>query len=214
MTDYDKILRSDGQVSLDGSANAVTYDAWASDYDRELAAWGYEAPTRAAEFLARHLDDSAGARVLDCGCGTGMTGVALREAGFAGPLVGFDMSTASLDVAREKRIYADLQPVDLNGPLPLENDSIDGILCVGVLTYVDQTPLLREWMRVLRPGGVAVFTCRQDFWDSRDFEGSLGTLEAEGSLKRVEVTGPMPYIPGNPEFGTKVQIRYGIVAAV
>ncbi len=214
MTDYDKILRSDGQVSMDGSANAVTYDAWASDYDRELAAWGYEAPTRAAEFLAQHLDDHAGARVLDCGCGTGMTGVALREAGFAGPLVGFDMSTASLDVAREKRIYADLQPVDLNGPLPLENDSIDGILCVGVLTYVDQTPLLREWMRVLRPGGVAVFTCRQDFWDSRDFESSLGTLEAEGSLKRVEVTGPMPYIPGNPEFGTKVQIRYGIVAAV
>ncbi|WP_420565481.1 class I SAM-dependent DNA methyltransferase [Thalassobaculum sp.] len=213
MTDYDKILRSDGQVSMDGSTNAVTYDAWASDYDRELAAWGYEAPDRAAAFLAKHLDDTAAARVLDCGCGTGMTGVALREAGFAGPLVGFDMSQASLDVAREKGIYADLQPVDLNGPLPLEAQSIDGILCVGVLTYVDQGPLLREWMRVLRPGGVAVFTCRQDFWDSRDFEGSLGALEAEGSLTRLEVTGPMPYIPGNPDFGTKIQIRYGIVAA-
>ena len=75
MTDYDKILRSDGQVSMDGSANAATYDAWAGDYDRELAEWGYEAPDRAAEYLAKHLDDSAGARVLDCGCGTGMTGV-------------------------------------------------------------------------------------------------------------------------------------------
>ena len=213
MTDYDKILRSDGQVSMDGSTNAATYDAWASDYDRELAEWGYEAPTRAAEFLARHLGGTAGARVLDCGCGTGMTGVALREAGFDGPLIGFDMSQASLDVAREKGIYADLQPVDLNGALPLKADSIDGILCVGVLTYVDQGPILREWMRVLRPGGVAVFTCRHDFWDSRDFEASLNSLEAEGSLKRLEVTDPMPYIPGNPEFGTKVQIRYGIVAA-
>lgn len=214
MTDYDKILRSDGQVSMDGSTNAVTYDAWASDYDRELADWGYEAPTRAAEFLAKHLDDAATARVLDCGCGTGMTGVALRETGFAGPLIGFDMSQASLDVAREKGIYADLQPVDLNGPLPLKDNSVDGILCVGVLTYVEQAPLLREWMRVLRPGGVAVFTCRQDFWDSRDFEGSLDSLKAEGCLKRLEVTGPMPYLPGNPEFGTKVLIRYGMVGSV
>lgn len=213
VTDYDKILRSDGQVSMDGSANAVTYDAWASDYDRELADWGYEAPARAAGFLAKHLDDSTSARVLDCGCGTGMTGVALREAGFAGPLIGFDMSTASLEVAEAKGIYAKLEPVDLNGALPLETDSVDGILCVGVLTYVEQTPLLREWMRVLRPGGVAVFTCRQDFWETRDFEGSLTSLANEGSLARLEVTGPMPYIPGNPDFGTKIQIRYGIVGA-
>ena len=213
MTDYDKILRGDGQVSMDGSANAATYDAWASDYDRELAEWGYEAPSRAARFLAKNSDDPATARVLDCGCGTGMTGVALRDAGFGGPLVGFDMSKASLDVARQKNIYADLQPVDLNEPLPLETDSLDGVLCVGVLTYVKEAPLLREWMRVLRPGGVAVFTCRDDFWISRGFDETLGALEAESILKRLEVSEPMPYIPGNPEFGTKVQIHYGVVAA-
>lgn len=213
MTNHDKIIRSDGQVSMDGATNAASYDAWASDYDRELADWGYEAPTRAAELLARHLGDVGGARVLDCGCGTGMTGVALRAAGFAGPLTGFDMSTASLDVARSKDIYAELKPVDLNGPLPLETDSLDGILCVGVLTYVEEAPLLRDWMRVLRPGGVAVFTCRDDFWGSRDYEGTLNGLVNDAVLKRLETTDPMPYIPGNPEFGTKVQIIYGVVGA-
>ena len=48
MTDYDKILRSDGQVSMDGAANGAIYDDWATDYDAELVAWGYEAPARAA----------------------------------------------------------------------------------------------------------------------------------------------------------------------
>lgn len=214
VTDYDKILRGDGQVSRDGAANAESYDAWASDYDRQLAAWGYEAPQRAAGLLSRHLEGIADARILDCGCGTGMTGAALRDAGFGGPITGFDMSTASLEIARSKGIYADLEQVDLNGPLPLESGTIDGILCVGVLTYVEEAPLLREWMRVLRPGGVAVFTCRTDFWESRGFEATLSGMEKAGSLKRLETTGPLPYIPGNPEFGTRIQIIYGVVAAV
>lgn len=214
MTDYDKILRGDGQVSKDGATNAESYDAWAGDYDRQLVEWGYEAPTRAAEFLARHLDNTVDARVLDCGCGTGMTGAALRAAGFAGPITGFDMSVASLDIARTKDIYADLKPVDLNGALPLDTDSIDGILCVGVLTYVEEGPLLREWMRVLRPGGVAVFTCRDDFWESRGYAQTLTGLEKDGILKRLETSAPLPYIPGNPEFGIKIQIIYGVVGAL
>ncbi|MEQ8586004.1 MAG: class I SAM-dependent methyltransferase [Thalassobaculaceae bacterium] len=214
MTDYDKILRGDGQVSKDGATNAESYDAWASDYDRQLVEWGYEAPQRAAALLAEHLADAGGARILDCGCGTGMTGAALRDAGFAGPITGFDMSTASLDIARAKEIYADLRKVDLNGALPLDSDSVDGILCVGVLTYVEEAPLFREWIRVLRPGGVAVFTCRDDFWDSRGYAATLTAMEESGTLKRLETTCPLPYIPGNPDFGTKVQIIYGVVGSV
>ncbi|MCR9070130.1 MAG: class I SAM-dependent methyltransferase [Alphaproteobacteria bacterium] len=214
MTDYDRILRGDGRVSKDGATNAESYDAWASDYDRQLADWGYEAPTRAAGLLARHLDGFAQARVLDCGCGTGMTGAALRDSGFGGPITGFDMSTASLEIARAKGIYADLEQVDLNAPLPIEADSMDGILCVGVLTYIEEAPLLKEWMRVLRPGGVAVFTCRTDFWESRGFEKTLTDLEKMGTLRRLETTQPLPYIPGNPEFGTKIQIIYGVVGSI
>lgn len=214
MTDYDKIIRSDGKVSMDGTTNAASYDAWAGDYDSDLVKWGYEAPDRAAALLARHLAGFAEAHVLDCGCGTGMTGAALRAAGCSGPLTGFDMSTASLDIARTKGIYADLRSVDLNGALPLEADSVDGILCIGVLTYVEEEPLLREWARVLRPGGVAVFTCRDDFWESRGFEAVLGGLERDGLIKRLEVTGPMPYLPDNPEFGTKIQVKYGVIQAL
>lgn len=214
MTDYDKILRGDGRVSRDGATNAESYDAWASDYDRQLIEWGYEAPQRAAALLAEHLTKIEDARILDCGCGTGMTGAALRDAGFAGPITGFDMSTASLDIARSKQLYADLRKVDLNGALPLETGSIDGILCVGVLTYIEEGPLFAEWMRVLRPGGVAVFTCRDDFWESRGYEATLTAMERRGALKRLETIGPLPYIPGNPEFGTKVRIFYGVVGSV
>ena len=91
MTDLDKIIRSDGKVSMDGTANAASYDAWASDYDNDLTKWGYDAPTQAASILAQALDGFAEATILDCGCGTGMTGSALRAAGAAGTLLGVDM---------------------------------------------------------------------------------------------------------------------------
>jgi len=213
VTDHDKIIRSDGKVSMDGAANAVSYDAWADDYDSELVAWGYEAPTRAAALLATHLDGFATARVLDCGCGTGMTGAALRAEGCTGALTGYDMSTASLDVARDKGIYADLRQVDLNATLPMAADAVDGVLCIGVLTYVEAGPLFREWARVLRPGGVAVFTCRDDFWGSRGFEATLSELEDDALIRRLETTGPMPYLPGNPEFADKVRVIYGVFQA-
>lgn len=214
MTDYDKIIRSDGKVSKDGSANAASYDAWANDYDAELIAWGYEAPEQAAGLLAKHLEDFDKAAVLDCGCGTGMTGAALRAAGFGGALTGYDMSTASLEIAGAKGVYGALRSVDLNGPLPMAADAVDGVLCIGVLTYVEEEPLLREWARVLRPGGVAVFTCRDDFWQSRGFERTLTALEAEGKVSRLETTGPMPYLPGNAEFADKVRVIYGVVRAL
>lgn len=214
MTDFDKIIRGDGKVSMDGTTNAASYDAWADDYDADLRQWGYEAPTRAAEFLSKHLDGFATARVLDCGCGTGMTGAALREAGCGGPLIGYDMSASSLEIARSKEIYADLRAVDLNGPLPMSADSVDGVLCIGVLTYVEAAPLCREWIRVLRPGGVAVFTSRDDFWQTRGFETMLSGLEDEGLIARLETTGAMPYLPGNPQFGDKVRVIYGVIRAL
>lgn len=208
MADTSRIIRGDGAVSMDGRENAESYDAWAEGYDSDLADWDYEAPRQAARLLSANLPGFAGAALLDCGCGTGMTGEALRAAGAEGPVTGIDVSEKSLEIARGKQVYTRVRPVDLNGPLPFEDDMFEGLLCVGVLTYVEAAPLFREWTRVLRPGGVAVFTSRDDLFASRDYPGILAALEAEGRWERLHVSAPMGYLPSHPEFGDKIKVIY------
>src|SRR6056297_847023 len=78
------------------------YDDWATDYDRTLAEWRYEAPTRAAEILRARLGPDA--VILDAGCGTGLTGKALADAGFT-TFDGIDLSSRSLEGAAEHGVY-------------------------------------------------------------------------------------------------------------
>lgn len=59
------------------------YKDWAETYDEEIMANGYASPVRTAEALAKcgaQLD----APILDVGCGTGVSGLLLRDAGFRG----------------------------------------------------------------------------------------------------------------------------------
>ncbi|MEO9904024.1 class I SAM-dependent methyltransferase [Nisaea sp.] len=206
----DKILRTDGNVSRIGAVNAESYDDWASDYDRELANWGYEAPEQAAGLLKGHLPGFDGAAILDCGSGTGLTGAALRAAGARGRLTGLDASESSLETAKQKHVYDRLEHADLNKHLPLEDESVDGILCIGVLTYLEEEAIFREWLRVLRGGGIAVFTSRDDFWQSRGIAEMLNRLELEGRWEALHVSRPMPYLPGHPDFADKVKAIYAV----
>ena len=75
------------------------YDRWAASYDTELIEEnGYAQPRRCAEMLSRHLPDRT-AEILDIGCGTGLSGAALAEAGY-GVVDGCDFSAAMLEKAR------------------------------------------------------------------------------------------------------------------
>lgn len=206
----DKILRTDGNVSKSGAVNAESYDAWASDYDRELANWGYEAPEQAVGLMKGHLRNFEDAEILDCGCGTGLTGMALRTAGANGRMTGLDASRASLETAKQKHIYDRLEHADLNKRLPLDDASVEGVLCIGVLTYLEEAAIFKEWLRVLRSGGVAVFTSRDDFWQSRGIAEMLNRLELESHWEKLHTSRPMPYLPGHPEFADKVKAIYAV----
>lgn len=90
-----------------------------------------------------------GSRVLDAGCGCGVT---------LGMLVGCGMRALGLDLnagfLREAgRAGADVARADLN-TLPIADRSLDLIVCECAWNLTDKERVLREFARVLRPGGV------------------------------------------------------------
>jgi predicted TPR repeat methyltransferase len=194
-------------LSRDSDEVARYYDDWAEDYDRTLADWRYEAPERVAEQLRAELP--AAANILDAGCGTGLSGRALAAAGFA-CIDGMDVSARSIAIARSLGVYRALAQVDMQKlPLPCEDNCYDGLACVGVLTYVpDSDAILREFSRVLKPGGLMVLTQRDDILAERDFPATLQALENAGVLADSRVSAAMPYLPDNEEFGDDVRVHY------
>ena len=204
MADDDAAPLSLRQGSTDPELVRRHYDDWAASYDDTLAAWNYRAPGDAADLLAPRL--SAGARVLDVGCGTGLFGQALRDRVDVA-LDGIDISQPSLDRARS-RGYARVAQHDLQHvPLPAETDAYDAAASVGVLTYIAHAEaLLRDMCRCVRPGGAIAFTQRDDLWETRDYPGTLAQLAEDGLWTVERVSEPRAYLPANAEFGDEVKV--------
>ena len=185
-----------------------SYDDWAESYDGDLAEWDYRAPAEAARLLAGTAPLTA--TVLDAGCGTGLAGHALRAAGFTGPIDGIDLSQASLQEAAKRGIYRDLGPANLQDlPLAIAADRYDALVCIGVLTYVpDSEAILREFARLVRPGGTVLVTQRDDLFAERDFGATVERLRAAGVFADATITEPKPYLPGNPDFAEETRVVY------
>ena len=103
----------------------------------------------------------AGAEVLDLGCGTGLSGVALAP--FARRLEGLDLSPRMLAEARKRGLYDALHEADLLDWLPgrsREPGAAFGLVAAAdVLNYLgDLGPALAAIAGALAPGGRAAFS--------------------------------------------------------
>lgn len=194
-----------GAYSKDAEGAVQLYDEWADDYEKCLVSWGYEAPRRVAALLKERGVPADGA-VLDLGCGTGMSGIGLVEAGLVGAHVGVDISPKSIGLANEKKIYKGGGFVgSLEEPLSAEvaaHGPFDAVICVGTLSYVHNFNVFwAECMKVLKPGGLLVATHRDSFWDDDmdDCQTAAAQFVVSKEWRCDHVSGPMPYMPENPE---------------
>ena len=108
------------------------YGDWAATYEDEMGENGYATPPRCAAALARFAADRS-APVIDIGCGTGLSGAALREAGFA-TVDGWDPSAEMLALARPKGIYRALTETDPAAPFAAPDGAYGNAMAAGVLS--------------------------------------------------------------------------------
>ena len=152
-------MTSDRPVALDA------YDALADAFSERAPEKPYNADLErpATRSLLPDLD---GLDVLDAGCGPGIT-IAELLAGGAN-VVGADVSSCMLAHARDRVGDAgELVRLDLGRPLPFPAGSFDLVHSSLAVTYVrDWKALFGEFERVLRPGGVLVFSTQHPFDDA------------------------------------------------
>lgn len=170
------------------------YDEWAVNYEHDTTqGMGYQAPTNAAERLSRLLPDQPRAEVLDAGCGTGLVGQALAGYGFEA-VDGLDLSTAMLDIARDKGVYRDLDKADMTQALPAKDNSYDAVICVGTLTEGHVGPeAIDDLVRVARPGAPVVFTVIDSIWEPLGYKSRVQGLADAGRIRLEEVAPDSVY---------------------
>jgi len=170
------------------------YDEWAASYDDELAANRYATPARCAEALAAFAPDLT-APVLDIGCGTGLSGLALREAGFT-TVDGTDLSAEMLEKAKALGVYRELFLGDLNEPLPVAPGAYGAMTAVGVINPGHAPPeTIGAVLELLQPGGLFVFSLNDHALADPAFEAKVDDVIARG-LAECPFREHGPHLPG------------------
>ena len=162
------------------------YTGWAETYDTDLTEENdYVQPRRCAEMLSRFLPDRQ-AEILDIGCGTGLSGAALFEAGY-GVIDGCDLTPGMLAKARERGIYRRLFEADLNRPpLGAPDGAYGAAVAVGVFSFSLIHPdAMDEILRVLAPGAPLIVGLNAKFYGEGTLAGKLSALSAAGRIDRL-----------------------------
>jgi predicted TPR repeat methyltransferase len=112
VSNSDKIDARLSRVYDNPGDKQALFDDWAPTYDNDLVnEMGYVADAEACRRLQAMLPDRR-ARILDAGCGTGLVGRRLQQAGYT-DIHGSDYSQKMLDEARTRGAYRSLQQHDL-----------------------------------------------------------------------------------------------------
>jgi SAM-dependent methyltransferase len=186
------------------SFDPVKYkNAQREQWNKDGAAWRRWTPTleRWYGVATRQMLDLAriqpGQRILDVAAGAGEPAVSAAErVGPGGYVLATDISEGIVALALQVACEKGLKQIETRAmdgeKLDLPDASFDAVLCrLGLMYMPNPVTALREWRRVLRPGGriaVAVF--------SMPDRNSWGALPASIIRRRAQLPPPVPGQPG------------------
>ena len=166
-------------------ATRAHYDDWAASYDAEISENGYATPGRCAEALARHLSDKT-APILDFGCGTGLSGLALATQGFTA-IDGIDPSAGMLAEAAKRGLYRNLIHIEPGADIPGAPGTYAAIAAIGVIGVGAAPPaVLDQIANALLPGGLLVFSYNDHALADPACAAKRDELLARGTMRLIE----------------------------
>lgn len=182
-TDLDKIWEPRSVAET-----RALYADWAGSYDDDITAMSYATPDRIAQALFAQ-DPDLTAPILDFGCGTGLSGLALKNVGFQ-TIDGTDISPQMLTLAKPKTfkstpVYRKLW-LGNAGEMTVQPGDYSIIVATGVVSLGAAPPeVLDSLMGALATGGLLAFSYNDPTLRDPDYMGVLNRLLANGTATQL-----------------------------
>ncbi len=134
------------------------FDQFAETFEQQLQELSYQGPGLIEKAMQKYVTGPEPQfEILDAGCGTGLCGTVLKN--HARRLVGVDLSSNMLDVARATGLYDELVKMDLVEFLASNRDKFDIISSADTFGYFgDLEPVLKGVRRSLKIHGAMIAT--------------------------------------------------------
>jgi 2-polyprenyl-3-methyl-5-hydroxy-6-metoxy-1,4-benzoquinol methylase len=175
--------------------NKETRSAW----DANAAAWDARMADDGNDFInvlcwpaiGRLLDPQPGQRILDAACGNGI--FSRRIAALGAEVVAFDFSAELIKLARLRAptslpllTYYVLDATDEPALLSLGQHVFDSALCnMALFDISDVEPLFRTLPKLLRPGGIFVFSLTHPAFNNASAVHTAEQMNNEGEIKTI-----------------------------
>jgi ubiquinone/menaquinone biosynthesis C-methylase UbiE len=125
--------------------------------------------------ILRALRLNSASEVLEIGCASGY--IACGLAGHVAHYTGIDLAASPLEVARKMNLPNARFIKGDGAALPFENELFDAAFAYDVFTnfpdFEDGVPLIREMLRVVKPGGLVMVGSVTDKKKSSEFEARV-----------------------------------------
>lgn len=170
------------------------YDKFSGSYDDAVAEQGYATPARIATALSAQTRDHA-LPVLDFGCGTGLAGLALTEAGFQ-TIDGLDLSREMLEGAAARDVYRALAQIDPNVDLRGTAENYAAVVACGVIGS-GAAPLTTfdTIFYAMAPGALFAFSFNDHTLEDPAFEERVDLAISDGEARLLSREYG-PHLPG------------------
>ena len=173
MIDKDKLEKhkqwvEDKYARSEGKATDLWAEAHQDKFYLQISEKRYSDPTRRKieeEAWNRFIHD--GARILDCGCGTGFFIGRIRDSlpDRTVRFHGLDLSEKALAIAKQRAPGVEFvcSPAE---QMPYPDNHFDGVLLIAMLfESIDTGAIFREAARVLKSGGFVYMVIHKPFYD-------------------------------------------------
>lgn len=201
MTDHKNHL--DHAYKLQTVADTQAFYAdWADTYDAEIIENGYATPARCAAAAAQFVKPDA--LVLDTGCGTGLSGAALKSAGFQ-TIDGFDITPEMLESAAKRGIYRNLWTAEAGAAIYIQHGPYGLITAIGVIgNGAAPVSFFHDILSVMVPKSHFVFSFNDHTLEDPQFEAALNDA-LEGGKFTLLFSEYGPHFPKR-DIGSKVYV--------